>query len=196
MQQQGVGGSAGAPARESGNLTDSIGSAASDVYAKTAELTGEAAERARQMAAEAASATSSQVKELLDRQVGVGASMIDDVARSVGRAADDLDRTTPLLGELARGLASRMSGYADNLQGQSADDLWRTAADFTRRQPALMFGLAALAGFFAFRTFKSAPAAVTAPPIQPSQSGFSDMSNAHGSANSGRSQASGMSNGI
>jgi hypothetical protein len=33
----------------------------------------------------------------------------------------------------------------------------RAASNVTRRQPALVFGLAALAGFFVFRTLKAAP---------------------------------------
>jgi hypothetical protein len=53
--------------------------------------------------------------------------------------------------------------------------MWQTAADFTRRQPALVFGLAALAGFFAIRTLKSSPS-ISAPPIQPSQDNYSGRS--------------------
>jgi hypothetical protein len=33
----------------------------------------------------------------------------------------------------------------------------RTASDFTRRQPALVFGLASLAGFMLLRVLKSNP---------------------------------------
>ena len=39
----------------------------------------------------------------------------------------------------------------------SWDDLIKKASDFTRKQPALMFGLASLAGFLAFRVLKSSP---------------------------------------
>jgi hypothetical protein len=53
------------------------------------------------------------------------------------------------------------------LRDQSIDEIWQSAADFTRRQPALVFGLAALAGFFALRTVKSSQS-MSAPSIQPS----------------------------
>jgi hypothetical protein len=67
------------------------------------------------------------------------------------------------------------------LRDQSVDQLIGKASDFTRRQPALVFGLAALAGFFAVRTVKSAPS-ISAPSIQPSHSGFSGRgSQFHGS---------------
>jgi hypothetical protein len=60
--------------------------------------------------------------------------------------------------------------YAGRLEDQTVEQLAKSASDLTRRQPALMFGLAALAGFFAFRTFKNASArSVASPPIQPTQ---------------------------
>ncbi len=171
----------GSTARGANSLTDRITGAASDAYSKAAELSGDAAERARQAAAEAASSAGSQVKDVLDRQVGTGAGILGDLARSVERAAGDFDQSSPLVGDLMRGLAGRMSGYADDLRGQKSDDLLRAASDLTRRQPALVFGLAALAGFFAFRTLKHAPLPERAPPIQPSQHGYGDvMSSAQG----------------
>jgi hypothetical protein len=161
-------------ARRSGSLTDTVTGAASDAYSKAAELTGQAAEHARRTAAEAASSAGSQVKDVLDRQVGTGAGILGDLARSVHRAADDLDQSSPLIGDLARGLAGRMSGYADDLRGQTSEDLLRAASDLTRRQPALVFGLAAVAGFFVFRTLKHAPIAEKAPSLQPSQHGYGE----------------------
>ena len=77
---------------------------------------------------------------------------IEDTAK---RAAEDLDRNAPQLAGLVRGVADRIEGFADDMRGQSVDELMRTASDFTRRQPALVFGLAALGGFFAFRTLKA-----------------------------------------
>jgi hypothetical protein len=65
-------------------------------------------------------------------------------------------------------LADKVEGYAEDFQDQTVDHLIRSASDFTRRQPALVFGLAAVAGFFIFRTMKSAQATAS-PPIQPTQ---------------------------
>ena len=166
----------GVTSRESESLTDKIADAANQVYATTGEVAGEAAERARQAASEATSSASAQAKELLDRQVGAGAAMLGSFAHSVHRAADDLDKSSPLVGDLTRTIAHRMSGYAGALDGKTSDDLLRSASDLTRRQPALVFGLAALAGFFAFRAVKNAPTGmptgIRAPSIQPNQSGF------------------------
>ena len=52
-------------------------------------------------------------------------------------------------------IKTRRSSPAEDLRDQTVDDLLRTASDFTRKQPALVFGLASLAGFLAFRVLKS-----------------------------------------
>jgi hypothetical protein len=114
---------------------------------------------AQEMAADAAAAVSSQVKEMLNRQVGSGCDLASALAKSVKRAADDLDREAPQLAGLVRGAADRLDGVASDLHDQSIDQLVTSASNFTRRQPALMFGLAAIAGFMALRTVYSAAAA-------------------------------------
>ena len=106
---------------------------------------------------EAASTITDQVKGLLDNQLASGVEMVGHLGSSAQRAADDLDQNSPQLAGLVRGLADRIEGYADDMRYQSVDELFRSASNFTRRQPALVFGLAALAGFFAFRTIKSTP---------------------------------------
>jgi hypothetical protein len=98
-----------------------------------------------------------QVKELLDSQLASGVEMVGHLGSSAKRAAADLDRNAPQLAGLVRGVGDRIESYADDMRDQSVDELFRSASNFTRRQPALVFGLAALAGFFAFRTIKSTP---------------------------------------
>jgi hypothetical protein len=44
-----------------------------------------------------------------------------------------------------------------DLRQQTVEDLIRMATDFTRKRSALVFGLASLAGFLAFRVIKSSP---------------------------------------
>jgi hypothetical protein len=83
--------------------------------------------------------------------------MVGHLGSSAKRAAADLDRNAPQLAGLVRGVGDRIESYADDMRDQSVDELFRSASNFTRRQPALVFGLAALVGFFAFRTIKSTP---------------------------------------
>jgi hypothetical protein len=136
----------------------------------------DAAEKAKQAASDTTATITGEVKGLLDRQVGGGARMLGLMARSARRAADDLHGDAPQIAGLLRTVGSQMDSAAEGLKDQSIEGMWRTAADFTRRQPALVFGLAALAGFFALRTVKSASSSapsISAPSIQPSQDYYS-----------------------
>ena len=174
MQDQGSEG-AQPSSRQQDTFARNIAGAARNVYDKATELGSEAADRGRAAAADGARAAKSEVKGLLDRQMGAAASVVGDVARSFHVAADDLGQSTPFAGDLLHGVADRMAGYAEDLEGQKIDDVLRAATDFTRRQPAVVFGLAALAGMLLFRTVKHTPGpAVRAPSIQPSQHDFDD----------------------
>jgi hypothetical protein len=145
---------------------------ASDVLSSASALAEDTAGKVKKAASETAATVTGEVKNVLNRQVGGGADMLGFVARSAKRAAEDLEGDSPQIAGLVRTVATQIDGYAEGLRDQSVDRMWQTAADFTRRQPALVFGLAALAGFFALRTLKSSPS-IAAPPIQPSQSHYS-----------------------
>jgi hypothetical protein len=157
-----------------GNVSSSSSSSdrgyGSDMLAKASELAGEAAGKVKEGASDTAASIRGGVKHLLDDQVHTGAHMVEKLAASAKRAAQDLDRDSPQLAGMVRALADRLDGYAENLEGVTADELLKNATDFTRRQPALTFGLAALAGFFVMRTLKSAQtsASISSPSIQPS----------------------------
>jgi hypothetical protein len=126
----------------------------------------DAAGKVKQAAVDTAGTVTGEVKELLNRQLGGGAETLGFVARSARRAAEDLERDSPQVAGLVRSLASQVDGYADGLRDRSVEEIWQSAADYTRRQPALVFGLAAVAGFFALRIVKTT-AAIAAPSIQP-----------------------------
>ena len=155
-------------ASESERSFSQVRDAAGQAFSKASEMARDAGEKAKRAAADTASTIGDEVKEILDRQLGTGATMAGQFASSIRIAADDLSREAPMLAGLVRGFANRVDGYAQDLQDQTADQVMKATADFTRKQPALVFGLAALAGFFVLRTFKSASGAA-APSIQPSQ---------------------------
>jgi outer membrane receptor protein involved in Fe transport len=167
MSNQDFGRDSPAGNRERDALGQRTAKAASDAFSTASALAGEAATKAKQAASDSAATVTEQVKQLLDHQVNSGADMVRHLAGAVNRAAQELDRDAPQLAGLVRTAAGRMDGYADGLRNQSVEQLMRAASDFTRRQPAMVFGLAALAGFFALRTLKSAPSSVASPPIQP-----------------------------
>lgn len=149
-----------------GGMAKTISGAASDTFQAASSMAQDAAGRAKQAASDTASTVTHQAKELLDRQVGSGAELIGHFASSARKAAEELDQNAPQIAGLVHTVADRIEGYADDLKGQSVDQLFRAASDLARRQPALVFGLAALGGFLAFRTLKSTPS-VASPSIQP-----------------------------
>jgi hypothetical protein len=97
----------------------------------------------------------SQVQGVLDQQLVKGARVVANVARSARRAAGELEADMPQVAELVRGMADRVEDYSRALEDQSVTDIYESASDFTRRRPAVVFGVAALAGFVALRTLKS-----------------------------------------
>jgi ElaB/YqjD/DUF883 family membrane-anchored ribosome-binding protein len=133
-------------------------SAARDAVSAAADVAGDAARDTKEVMSDTFASLTSQVSGLLDRQIEGSAAQIGYFARSAKRAADDLDTQSPQLAGLMRSAADRVDSFADTLKDQSLDDIMRSAADYTRRQPALVFGAAALAGFLALRVLKSGSA--------------------------------------
>jgi hypothetical protein len=130
---------------------------AGEAVSKVADVAQQAGSQAKEAAASLASDASQKAKGLLNMQVSAGADLAGHVAQSARCAADNLHQNAPQLAGLVRGAAERMEEFSRDMRGQTVEDLVRTASDFTRRQPALVFGLASLAGFLAFRVLKSSP---------------------------------------
>jgi ElaB/YqjD/DUF883 family membrane-anchored ribosome-binding protein len=130
---------------------------AGEAVAKMADVAQQAGSQAKQTAASLASEASQKAKGFLHQGVTSGADLAGHVADSAKCAADNLGEKAPQLAELVRGAAERVEEFSREVRGKSVDELIRTASDFTRRQPALVFGLASLAGFFLFRVLKAEP---------------------------------------
>jgi hypothetical protein len=130
---------------------------AGDAASKIADAARDAGGQAKQAASSLASDATQQVKGFLNMQVTAGADMVDHVVESARAAAESLDQNAPQLAGLVRNAAERAEEFSQDLRDQTVGDLIRTASDFTRKQPALVFGLASLAGFLAFRVLKSSP---------------------------------------
>ena len=128
---------------------------AGEAVSKLADVAQQAGSQAKQAASSLASDANQRAKGFLNQQVASGADLVGHVADSVRSAADNLDHSAPQIANLVRGAAERVEEFSDDMRGKSVDELMRTASDFTRRQPALVFGLASLAGFVLLRVLKS-----------------------------------------
>jgi len=163
---------------QASGVGERISNTASAAFAQASDLGRDASAKARDAVSETASNLTDQVKQLINGQIGTGANVAGQFANSARRAADDLARESPFVAGMVRTFADRVEDYADGFKDSTIEELTQSASEFTRRQPALVFGLAALAGFVMFRTLKSAPG-VTAPPLQPTQGQGSHYGQGH-----------------
>jgi len=158
QQPSGVNSSASESARSAQSASDQgVRAKAGEAVSRLADVAQQAGTQAKEAASVLASDANQKAKGFLNQQVASGADLAGHVADSVRSAADNLDRSAPQLADLVRGAADRVEEFSRDIRGQSVDELMRTASDFTRRQPALVFGLASLAGFVLLRVLKSNP---------------------------------------
>ena len=148
--------------------TERVSGIADEALVNVSEIARETGAKAKRAALEAASSATDQVKDLIDRQLSGGVQFASEFANSVRQSTTELQDKSPFLAGAVEILADKIEEYAEGLEDQTVDHLYRTASDFTRRQPAVVFGLAALAGFFVYRAVKAA-SPIEAPSIQPDE---------------------------
>jgi hypothetical protein len=95
------------------------------------------------------------MKALLSEKVASGAEFVGQVAGSTRRTADELEQNSPQISGLLRDASARMDEFSRTLHAKSVDELVETASRYARRQPAILFGAAAVAGFALFRLLKA-----------------------------------------
>jgi len=127
---------------------------ANEALRQVTETAQQAKAGAKDALTDLSSQASGSVKDLLNHQVNAGAEFASSLAHSIGCAADDLSRNAPQFAELARGAAHKMDSFASQVREKSIDDLFQEGSDFARRQPAIVFGAAAVVGFALFRMLK------------------------------------------
>jgi hypothetical protein len=99
----------------------------------------------------ASSEATTRAKHVLKQQLTDGGDMVAHIARSTRAASDQLSSEIPQLGSLIKRAAGGMETIARGMRERSIEELAQTAADFGRRQPAVLFGVTAVLGYLAFR---------------------------------------------
>ena len=122
--------------------------------------------RIRETAEETTGAVREQVAETKEKGVAELRTQIDDRTTRIGRQAsslaqelrrsgDSLQATDSGTARLTSGVADRLEKAGNYLERIQGDDLLRDAENFARRQPWLVAGAAAVAGFAASRLLKA-----------------------------------------
>ncbi len=88
-------------------------------------------------------------------QQQAAAGSLGDFAGALRKSAEQLSGEHQSAARFAQSAASGLEQLSGALRNRDLDALLRDAESFARRQPALFFGAAALAGFFAVRFLKS-----------------------------------------
>jgi hypothetical protein len=135
-------------------LLKSAGTVASDAAARLSDAAQAAGREAKCAASGLAAEANQNVKGLLNNQLDAGADLAGHLARATRAAADNLVPDAPQLAGFVRTAAGTIDDFSGTMRDSSVDELFLAASQFTRRQPAAVFGAAALAGFFLFRLLK------------------------------------------
>jgi ElaB/YqjD/DUF883 family membrane-anchored ribosome-binding protein len=139
------------------NFRDDLRAKANEAVDKVTDAAQRAGDQVKQQASSLAADAKEKTKGYFNQQVSTGADLASNMAESITCAADNLDPKAPQIASFVRSAAERLDRFSGEIREQSVDDLLRTASDFTRRQPAVVFGLASLMGFFLFRALKATP---------------------------------------
>jgi hypothetical protein len=134
---------------------------AGEAASELAEHAREAGSELKDTAASLASEAGAKAMGLMNQQFAVGADFVNDVAKSVRAAADNLASNAPQLASLVRNGADKVEEFSEGLRDQTGEELLRSASDLVRRKPALVFSAAAACGFVLFRVFKAGSSAST-----------------------------------
>lgn len=96
-----------------------------------------------------------QAGDYADEQKERGARQIDGFAKAIGKAADELEHSSPYAAKYAREAADSVGGMSRTLRDRGVGDLIGGVDDFARRQPVAFFGAAVAVGIGLSRFLKS-----------------------------------------
>jgi hypothetical protein len=106
-----------------------------------------------------ASKIAGAAEEAVADKKNIAAEYVEAVAVAIDRGAQELEQKgRSESASLARGAADQLEGLAKQITSRQPRELLDDFQNFARRQPALCFGVAALAGFGLVRFLKSSAA--------------------------------------
>ena len=105
---------------------------------------------------EALNTVKKEARRAATDQKEAGAKRLSAVARAIERAAGELDNEMPAAAKYARRTAAQVDDLSQSLSERSFEDIAGALARFARKQPAMVLGAGALAGFALTRLLKGA----------------------------------------
>ena len=105
--------------------------------------------------ADAVEDTVDQAEQVAERQKKAGADRVDEMAKAIHGAADELGKQIPQAADLVHAAASRLEQGAETVRERNLRDLMGTFSDMGQKEPLALFGGAVVAGFAISRFLKS-----------------------------------------
>jgi ElaB/YqjD/DUF883 family membrane-anchored ribosome-binding protein len=155
-----------------------LGAQAGAALSKVSEAAQQAGSHLKEAATLLSTNPGEKAKGFIDQQVASGADFLGYIGSSARVAADTLHPDAPQLAGLVRGMATSVTDLSDTVRGQSSEELLKTASDYVRQNPALVFSAAAACGFALARLVQGGAWSGARPNVRPGNSGTISQSNA------------------
>jgi ElaB/YqjD/DUF883 family membrane-anchored ribosome-binding protein len=177
LTNSGSGAVTSAPADIADEKTD-LGAQAGAALSKVSEAAQQAGSHLKEAATSLSTNAGEKAKGFIDQQVASGADFLGYIGSSARVAADTLHPDAPQLAGLVRGMATSVTDLSDTVRGQSSEELLKTASDYVRQNPALVFSAAAACGFALARLLQGGAWSGGRPNVRPGNSGTISQSDA------------------
>jgi hypothetical protein len=129
--------------------------AADSVVTAAKEKAGELAEPLKDKALEIAEPLKDKALEVAKEQKDAGADQLRLLARAIRSASEAVQPDVPRVANYMKSLSGKLDRASSDIRESELDELGRSASDFAKRNPALVFGGAMLAGLALSRFLKS-----------------------------------------
>jgi len=126
-----------------------------DIAQAAKETAKAAVEAASTQAAEFIGHVGDELGQSAEKQKRQGADAIKGFARAIHRAGDEIDSQSPAISHQFHSVAQHVETLSDSIREKSVRDLFTSASNLARAQPAVFFAGAAVAGFALARFIKS-----------------------------------------
>ena len=112
-------------------------------------------DRAQTLASDAAANAQDKVRRLAEEQKAAAAEQVEDVARVLDTAAEQVERLLPEAGQYVRQAASGVHQVSSAVRDQSIEDIIEMGVTFARNRPGTFLAGSVVVGFAVARFLKS-----------------------------------------
>jgi hypothetical protein len=118
---------------------------------RASDLSGAVADQVKRGASEAGGQARQFINDAIKARLSVGTDLLETIAESARAAASKLQDTSPQVASLVQTGADRVEDFSQSVKDRSPEELLEAGLEFSRRNPAVVFGAAFAAAMIATR---------------------------------------------